>query len=84
MKLYLLFLMPAVLTTVDFAASSVVLEEDIQFCNVDLDKLMSCKPIVAHPLENPTSECCNIIKSADLKFLCSHRFVDRPKRRPQT
>lgn len=74
MKLSLLFLMAAALAVAaSYAASSVVLEEDIPFCNVGLDKLMSCKPAVTHPPEKPTSDCCNIIKSADLKCLCSHR-----------
>ena len=58
MKMSLLLLMAVVFAAVSssavFPASSAV-EAAIPFCNVGLEKLMSCKPAVTHPPENPTS-----------------------------
>nr|ADE76763.1 unknown [Picea sitchensis] len=73
MKMSLLLLMAAVLAAAASSAAVFPEEAATPFCNVGFDKLMSCKPAVTDPPEKPTSECCDVIKSADLKCLCSHR-----------
>lgn len=74
MKMSLLLLMAAVLAAAAASSSAVFPSEAAySFCNVSLDELMSCKPAVTDPPQKPTSECCNVVKSADLKCLCSHR-----------
>lgn len=43
-------------------------------CNMDEKGLMACKPSVTPPDPvDPTEECCEALRGADLKCLCSYR-----------
>ncbi|KAH9290190.1 hypothetical protein KI387_034307, partial [Taxus chinensis] len=44
-------------------------------CNIGLDKLMLCQSAVTNPPADPTDGCCNVVKSADLKCLCSKQSL---------
>ncbi|KAL3517882.1 hypothetical protein ACH5RR_020471 [Cinchona calisaya] len=45
-------------------------------CNMNEKGLMACKPSVTPPPPDPvdpSSDCCDALKAADLKCLCSYR-----------
>ncbi|KAF5746264.1 putative lipid-transfer protein DIR1 [Tripterygium wilfordii] len=43
-------------------------------CNMTYDGLMSCKPAITKgSTQEPTKECCQAIKGADLKCLCGYK-----------
>ncbi|GLJ35931.1 hypothetical protein SUGI_0720950 [Cryptomeria japonica] len=44
-------------------------------CNMGIDKLMLCQPAVTNPPSDPTSQCCDVVKTADLKCLCSKQSM---------
>ena len=48
----------------------------MSLCNMDEKGLMACKPSVTpqppDPVD-PTSDCCDALKGADLKCLCSYK-----------
>lgn len=48
----------------------------MSLCNMDDQGLMACKPSVTPPPPDPvdpSSDCCDALKGADLKCLCSYK-----------
>lgn len=48
----------------------------MSLCNMDEKGLMACKPSVTPPPPgpvDPSSDCCDALRGADLKCLCSYR-----------
>ncbi|KAL3531045.1 hypothetical protein ACH5RR_010367 [Cinchona calisaya] len=69
MAVVMLLLVPLVLI---FPRGSMAMS----LCNMDEKGLMACKPSVTPPPPDPvdpSSECCDALKEADLKCLCSYR-----------
>ncbi|KAL5861530.1 hypothetical protein ACOSQ4_002826 [Xanthoceras sorbifolium] len=47
----------------------------VTLCNMNEDDLSKCRPSVTkpNPVEPPPTECCEILKKADLSCLCSYK-----------